>query len=285
MTNINILFLLRAFCCVFIFSYSTPSIGHEHLHSDEARPTYAFGIVPQFTLRHIVINWVPILHMLEKETGFKFELRSSPTIPDFEDKFLRGDFDLAYMNPYHSLIAAEKGSYRPMVRNGKKKLYGILVVKKNSLLSNLKDMRGKKIAFPAPNALGASMLIRAQLHKDGIPFQPNYVQTHSSVYLNVILGEAAAGGGVMSTLNKQPKEIQNALKVIFKTPHINSHPIVSHDRIPKEHVQIITKAFFSIAATERGRKLLKAVNLEQIHKATIEDYLELKNMGLKTLYQ
>ena len=68
--------------------------------------------------------------------------------------------------------------------------------KKGGNIEHLQQLEGKDIAFPAPNALGASLIIRAdlvQLHR--VSFTPKYVQTHSSVYLNVALGRMAAGGG------------------------------------------------------------------------------------------
>lgn len=246
---------------------------------------YTFGVVPQLTPREIAHNWIPILHALEEKTGFKFQLRGTINIPDFESDFLNGEFDFAYMNPYHSLIASENEGYQPIIRDKSKKLFGILVVKKGSNINSLKDLEGKTLAFPAPNALGASLLIRSALNEQGINYHTKYVQTHSSVYLNVALGVNAAGGGVMRTFNSQPEEIQSSLKVIYETIKVNPHPIVAHGRVPKEHVQTIKDAFFAIAATPQGKELLSKIPMGEITQANIEDYSNLKETNIQNLYR
>ena len=93
---------------------------------------YVVGIVPQYETHRLYAIWRPILTQLEKETGLKFKLRGSPTIPDFEREFLQGKFDFAYMNPYHVLLANQNQGYKPLIRDHGRKLYGVLVTRKDS---------------------------------------------------------------------------------------------------------------------------------------------------------
>jgi len=123
----------------------------------ENKKTYTIGIVPQFEIRHIRKIWNPILNEIEKKTGYKLKLVGSPTIPDFEREVTAGRFDFAYMNPYHMLVAEKKQGYIPLVRDNGRKLQGILVVRNDDEIKSVQDLEDKKIAFPAPNALGASL--------------------------------------------------------------------------------------------------------------------------------
>ena len=62
----------------------------------------------------------------------------------------------------------------------------------------MQDLDGADIAFPAPNAFGASLYMRALLaEQEKININPIYVETHANVYRNVIFGRASAGGGVI----------------------------------------------------------------------------------------
>ena len=168
-----------------------------------AGAAYSFGVVPQFEAREMAAIWIPILAELAKRTGLPLTMMGSPRIPEFEIAFEAGEFDFAYMNPYHAMIAARKQGYLPLVRDAEP-LSGVLVVRKDSPYQAVKDLAGKKISFPAPNAFGASLLMRADLDTVfHIKVIPLYAQTHTSSYLNTVLGISEASGGVRGSCNRQ----------------------------------------------------------------------------------
>lgn len=97
--------------------------------------------------------------------------------------------------------------HRPVetARDNGHSLVGIIVVKKDSPVQSASELDGKTVAFPSPNALGATLLPRAEFDREfNIKVNELYVKSHSSVYLNVLLGKTAAGGGVQKTLSLQP---------------------------------------------------------------------------------
>ena len=243
---------------------------------------YTFGVVPQYEIRKLASIWLPILAELEKRTGLKFRLVGTYNIPDFEDNFIKGDFDFAYMNPYHSRLAHKNQGYTPLVRDDGQRLFGILVTSKSSGIENVQQLEGKKIAFPAPNALGASLVMRSDLEQlYHLSYQPEYVHTHSSVYLNVALGKVDAGGGVMGSLSTQPDEIKDKLIILYKTRTMAPHPIVAHPRVPLEHQELVKKAFLEIGETQNGARLLAKIPIKHINAAAPADYEELDEWELE----
>ena len=244
-----------------------------------------FGVVPQFDARRIQAIWQPVFDALEKQSGLHFELVGSPGIPEFEKQFVAGDFDFAYMNPYHLLKANQSQGYTPLVRDVGRMLYGIVVVRKDSPVEDVKELDGESVAFPAPNALGAALIPRrefGEIYK--INIQPEYVRSHSSVYLNVVTGQTVAGGGVHKTLQKQPENIRDALKVIYKTPQVAPHPVAAHPRINKATQDRVRAAFLQLADTPEGQELLANIPIKQLGTASLEDYEPLKQMGLDKYY-
>jgi phosphonate transport system substrate-binding protein len=246
---------------------------------------YTFGVVPQFDARKVYAIWRPILNELEKNTGYKFRLAGSPTIPAFEVQFTVGEFDFAYMNPYHALKAAQSQQYVPLVRDVGRTLYGIIVVRQDSPITRVEQLDGKTVAFPAPNALGASLIPRADFeNRFGIKAVPRYVQSHSSVYLNVALGRVEAGGGVQKSFSQQDTAVRNKLRIIYQTREFSPHPVVAHGRIPKAVRDKVTQAFFKLAETEQGRILLSKVPINKIGPASLADYQPLSEWGLDKYY-
>jgi phosphonate transport system substrate-binding protein len=246
---------------------------------------YTVGIVPQFEVRKLNSIWRPILDRLEKETGMQFELRHSVSIPDFEDEFKEGKFDFAYMNPYHMLIANKYAGYVPLIRDHGRSLSGVLVVRKDSGITNPEQLNGKKLAFPAPNALGASLQMRQELEdKFGIKFESSFVKTHDSVYLNVLLGTTIAGGGVQKTFNSQKKQHKEMLSIIHKTQAVPSHPVAARTDVPIEIRVLVRNALIRIGQLDAGQELLSKVPIKKIGVAGMEDYAPLDDMGLERFY-
>lgn len=240
------------------------------------------GVVPQFDSRTTYDIWAPILASLEALTGLKFQLAGSPNIPEFEKRVGQEEFDLAYLNPYQGLVAAD--NYLPLVRDIATPLEGIAVVHKDSTIQGLADLQGKTMDFPAPNALAASLMMRSQLDHAGIKVRVRYVKTHTSVYLNVALGQADAGGGVLQTLEDQPDAVRKQLRIIFRTVGVASHPVIAHKRLSRAVREQVRAAFIAMGETSAGRALLLRVPFDRVGQATAEDYLSLKRMGLEKFY-
>lgn len=252
--------------------------------ADEGQ-VYTLGVVPQFDSRKILTIWRPILDEIAQQTGIRFRLQGSPSIQKFEKEFQAGKFDFSYMNPYHMLIAHNEQGYRPLLRDHGRQLHGILVVRKDDPIVELSDLQGKIVAFPAPNALGASLMLRAELQgARQIDIKPNYVKSHTSVYLNVVTGMAAAGGGVQKTLSQQPAEIRDQLRVLHRTIKVAPHPLAVHSRVPASVAGRVQQAFLSLGESEAGRAMLSKIPMKQIGIAMLDDYSPLEKLGLEPYY-
>ena len=247
------------------------------------KPQYRLAVVPQLPPLTTHKNWTPFVERLEQETGLSIRLTIYKTIPDFEVDVLAGKPDFAFMNPYHQVMAKKARGYMPLVRNGAEFLYGIVVVARDGPIKNLKDLDGKEIAFPAPNAYAASLYVRALLSKQiKIRFRSYYLDTHSDVYRHVILGKAAAGGAVNTTLMRESADIRAQLRVLYKTPPSAPHPLSAHPRGPARDRRAIQTAVLRLGADPANRELLQDVLLPQPVKADYrKDYQALEKLGLE----
>ncbi len=239
------------------------------------------GVVPQFESQRMARIWLPILDQLGASTGNRFQLIAAQSIPDFEHAFKRGEYDLAYLNPWHAVMAHQAQGYRPLIRDGARSLKGILVVHVDSGITDLAQLNNTEIAFPAPNALGASLLMRAELARlHGLSITPRYVDTHSSVYFNVALRATAAGGGVMRTLREQPDALQKRLRVLYETREVPPHPVVAHPRLDVDLIDAIRSALLAMNEDPAKAQLLANVPIKRAVQVSMDEYLILKDWGL-----
>lgn len=239
------------------------------------------AVVPQFQAADVHRNWTPVIERIKQVTGLNVVLRITKDIPTFEDEFQAGQADLVYLNPYHQVMAHRAQGYVPLVRDAQL-LTGIVVVRKDDPIQSMAQLAGKEIAYPAPNAFGASLLVRSHLAEvDKVQTQPFYAKTHTNAYRQVIVGKSAAAGGVRATLEKEPEEVRAALRVLWETPGAAPHPLSAHPRVPAQQAQAIANAILKMAAEPQGQELLKAILMPQPVRADYaRDYRPLEKLKL-----
>jgi len=249
-----------------------------------ARDGYSFYVVPQFEPRKLYAIWKPIVDELERRTQVPLELNTTLTVQDFEREWSKGTFDFAYVNPFFVVRDLERQRYIPLIRDALP-LHGILVVRKDSPIRDVSALNGKALAVPSPNALGASLMIRADLERlHHVVMVLRDVKTHSSVYLHVANGLADAGGGVEKTLQEQDPRVRDALRVLYTTRDIPSHPIIAHSRVPKAIQEKVRRAMLAMGADPKGQSLLAEVPIKQPIATSVDDYKPMQHWGLDTYW-
>ncbi|MFN9806541.1 MAG: phosphate/phosphite/phosphonate ABC transporter substrate-binding protein [Betaproteobacteria bacterium] len=252
------------------------------LGQGSAKTVLQVSVVPQFAPTVLHARWAPLLERIGQKTGQCFRLSVSSSIPEFERDLLRGEPDLAFVNPYHAVMARRAKGYVPLVRDDRQFLSGVVVVRGNSEIRSLADLRGQVVAFPAPNAFAASLLVRAQLAAQQIDIQPRYMKNHGNVYRAVALAEVTAGGGVNNTLQREEAGLRARLRVLYETPRYAAHPMVAHPRVPAALRAELIAAFIEQAAQADGRSLLEAVQMPQpIAADYARDYAPLEALNLE----
>lgn len=246
----------------------------------QAEESYTFAVVPQFEQRKLFATWKPIINELSRRTGIKLNLVAALSIPEFEQELSRGSYDFVYANPYHILNEFTRQGYMPLVRD-QTPLRGILVVRKDSPLKSPAELNGEKLAIPSYNALGASLLLQADLAQI-FKVKPKLVnvKTHSSVYLQVASGQLPAGGGVEKTLQEQDKAVLDMLRVLYTTREMPSHPLAVHPHVPVKARQAIQQALLAMAQSEEGRQLLARVPMQKAVSTSMQEYLPMRQWGL-----
>lgn len=246
----------------------------------QTQTEYTFAVVPQFEQRKLFSIWRPIVDELSRRTGLKLKLVATLSVTEFEREMTRGSFDFVYTNPYHILREVPRQGYLPLVRD-QDPLRGIVVVARDSPIKSPAELNGQRFAIPSFNALGASLLVRADLER---LFKAKVdlvnAQTHSSVYLQVANGLVPAGGGVEKTLSEQDPAVRDLLRVLYTTREMPSHPVSAHPRVPVAQRAALQKALLSMGESVEGYELLAKIPMPKPVVTSIQDYLPMRDWGL-----
>ncbi len=245
---------------------------------------YQLARAPQHSTRITVESWAPFLKRISADAGVNLKLIVYDSREKFEGDFLSGQPDFSFGNPLYAVMGYQRHGYVPLIRDGAHKLKGIIVVRKDSNIEIVADLAGKTIAFPDPNALAASLLPRTILSEEmHIEYNSIFVGAHENVYRTVFYGKADAGGGVVDTLESEPAQLRDQLKIIFETSEISPHPLLAHPRVPVAVQKAVAEAILKLVNDEEGKKLLAGISVTAPILANYErDYAAIEKYGFQS---
>ena len=266
-------------CVVFLACIASPL---DTIAQDEVRP-FTFGVVPQQAAAKLARLWTPLLDAVSEASGVPLQFRTAPNIPEFERRVGSGDYDVAYMNPYHYTVFSESAGYSALAKQVGKRIRGIVVVAKSSPIENLEALSGAVLAFPAPAAFAASVLPQAELGARNIEFSARYVSSHDSVYRSVAKGLFPAGGGIQRTLANVDEVTRSKLRVVWTTAGFTPHAIATHPRIDTSQREAVLGALLALSESQEGRVLLKSIRFKGFESARDSDWDDVRALRLAPL--
>ena len=217
---------------------------------------------------------------LSEKAGVKISFATAPDVPTFERRLAAGEYDFAYMNPYHFVVYHAKPGYRALARAKGERLRGMVVVRKDSPLHELGQLAGATLAFPTPAAFGVSLLVQAELRRRGVPFKAAFVKSHNSVYRDVAQGLYPAGGGVPRTLDLLDRRISRELRVLWTSPPFTSHAIATRPQLEPAVRQRVLAAMLQMNLEPAQLKLLAGIGFDGFEPAQDQDWDDVRRLAI-----
>jgi phosphonate transport system substrate-binding protein len=245
--------------------------------------TLTVGIVPQQSASELARVWIPVLGALSERAGLSLRFATAPDIPAFEKRLAAGAYDVAYMNPYHYSVFAQKPGYVAFAKEKGRRLRGLVVVRKDSMIKDMKELAGQQIAFPAPAAFAATVLVRAEFERMGVPITPVFVKSHESVYLNVAQRQIEAGGGIVRTLQTMDAPVRDELRVLWQTKDYTPHAFAAHPRVPAADLQALRAAMSTADSDPKMRSVLEGIGFKGFDAAQDAEWNDVRALGISTL--
>lgn len=248
------------------------------------RVEYAFGVFPLQNPIRLFQMWQPALDLVnEQTTALALRVEAGRDYPSYEAKLKARAVAFAVLNPYQALRAEEMG-YRIFAKLGNDpEMSGIIVTRKDGGVESVADLRGQRISFPAPTALASTLMTKLFLKRHGLDVdreaEPMYVGSIDSSVMNVYLGHTRAGGAwpaTWETLRREKPEVVDALRISWRTPPLASLAVVARDDVPAEHVAFVRAALVKMHEGERGREVLRRLELPRFDAADASRYEEVR---------
>jgi len=245
-------------------------------HAQEVEnTTYIFGVHPYLNSKKMFLSYRPILDMIENQIGsIKIVLETSSSYADYNKKLYQGHFDISLPNPYQTYNALSLG-YKVIAKMKPDDVFrGIFVARKESHLTNVLQLKGKSISFPAPSALAATMMPLYYLHTHGIDInkdiEKKYVGSQYSSILNAFSGYTLAGATWPPPWNEWKKENPikaKEMEVVWQTESLINNSVIVKETLDTTMVDKIVDILISLDTHTKGKTLLLNAGFEGFSKS------------------
>src|SRR5689334_16907908 len=131
-------------------------------------PDYEFGVQPMRSTRQLYERYSMLVAVLNSSvSGFKLHLVSAQTDERYDQKLKSRELDVAIVEP-HRVLEAERLGYKAIAKVGNAdRIAGVIVIRTDSEIRRIADLKGKRIAFPSPSGLASAMMVRMFLRDAG----------------------------------------------------------------------------------------------------------------------
>ena len=249
-----------------------------------AKDTLVFGICPHDSGPAKVKRWYILADYLSSKLGKKIIVSEDFTFDAFIDKFSKGEYDFVYINPMHYVVAHNLQGYEVFAKEKGRKDQGVIIVRKDSPIRSVEDLRGKKIVFPSPTAWSATILVAAYLNDHGLKYGKDYIPIytngpHEVTALAVIKGFANAGGSLERFVKNARPYIKENLRILAKTQATSPHVFAYHPRLDSGIVNQLQTALFSL--NREGKDVLQKIGFKGIEPYSDKDMDDVREIMRK----
>lgn len=242
--------------------------------------TYIFGVHPLHNPERLFEVYQPMIDYINNRlNGAKLRLEASRNYPAYDKKLFSGYYDFSLPNPYQTVTAVQNG-YKIFGKMADDENFrGIILIRKDSGIEEINDLKGKNISYPAATALAATMMPQWYLHTHGININTDitnsYVGSQESSIMNVYLGKSSAASTwppPWRAFIKERPEVAEQVIIKWQTPSLPNNGLVVRDDVPQAVVQQVKDIILSLHTHPEGRTILQAMELSRYETADNATY-------------
>ncbi len=260
--------IFRLLCLVsLLFSYACQQQEDEKLGlkitpPENKKQALIFLVHPYDTPSQLISRFQPLCDYLQEQIGQPIKLQLASSYVDQIKRISNGQADLAYMGPTPFLRAQDNylaGQQQQSLTtiaaeatNEQNGYHSVIVVKSQSHIKDISQLKGKSFAFGAPHSFSSHYAPRTMLSAAKLSLRNlkdyAYLGSHERVALAVLHGDFDAGGLRLAVANKYTQR-SPGIKIIAHSPALPPHLIVARHGLDNKMIKKISLALLNTPNT------------------------------------
>ncbi|NOY39585.1 MAG: phosphate/phosphite/phosphonate ABC transporter substrate-binding protein [Nitrospirae bacterium] len=253
------------------------------------------GLIPEQNIFKQIERYKPLARYLSEKTGITVRLTILSRYGDIIDRFVQRGLDGAFFGDLTGALAIEKLYIEPVVRpvnlDGSTYSYGYIIVRNDSGIKTVADMKGKVLAFVDRATVTGYLFPLSYFRSHGVEnlndfFSEFYFTgSHDSSVYAVLDGRADIGcvkNTIYNNLVSRDPTIKSELRIIAKSPLMPESTLCLRKDLPEDIKKMIKEVLLTMDRNDEGRQILAKLQARRFIAASVEDFKPVYEM-LKTV--
>jgi len=254
----------------------------DHSTENSAKNELVMGIFPRRNAKITIKLFKPMAKYLETQLGHKIRLVTSKNFETFWQGIENQQYDIVHYNQYHYVVSHSRQGYQVILKNnefGESTIAGSLIVRADSGINHVQDLKGKKIVFGGGPKAMQSYIVTTFLLRNGGLNPGDYQEEFAKNPPNAIFSsyhkqsDAAGAGDKVLKLGMVKKRIDvNQMKYLIRGEQLPHLPWAVKQGMEPKLIQQVQKLMSNLDQSEEGKNVLKSAHLTGIELANDSEY-------------
>ena len=252
--------------------------------------TLRVGFVPAEDAREVMQNAQPLVDILRRELGMEIQPFVATDYAGVVEALRSNKLDVAFLSPAPYVLAKNEADIRVILKSERKGIpfyYAAIIVRSDSAIKTLGDLRGRSFAFGDVLSTTGNVFPRKMLKAHGIDPMRDFKQVffsggHDATVLAVLNGKVDAGATYANSPDgadtawmrylKDPRELAQIRALAYSEP-IPADNLVVSGGLDLALSNRIETVFLELSSDPAGKKMLRELyHIDGFVPATDRDY-------------
>lgn len=260
-------------------------------HSSER---IVIGLIPELNIFKQKQRFRLLGEYLSKKTGVPVEFTILTRYGNIVDNFTIEKLDGAFFGSFTGALAIRKLGVIPLARpvnlDGSSTYHGYMLVRKDSGIVSVKEMRGKRMAYVDKATTAGYIFPLAYLKEHGVNGESGFFRetfftgSHDAAIIAVLDGKAdvaAAKHSVYDRVAKQNPRVAKELMIIAESAKVPSNGLCVRADLPDDLQRKLKKALLDLETDPAGQAVLAEFGARRFIETTKEDYRPIFAMAIQ----
>ena len=258
--------------------------------SGKAAKILRVGFVPAEDAQQVMQNAQPIVEILRKRLGMEIQPFVAADYTGVVEALRVNKLDIAFLTPASYVLAKNEANIKVILKSERKGIpfyYAAIIVRADSGIQNLEDLRGKTFAFGDSLSTTGNVFPRKMFKEHGIDPVRDFKQVlfsggHDATVLAVLNGKVDAGATYANSPDgqdtawmrylKNSEDVHKIRAIAFSEP-IPADNLVISAKLDEALARQIEATFIELSRDPEGKKMLRDLyQIDGFVPATDKDY-------------
>jgi phosphonate transport system substrate-binding protein len=234
------------------------------------------GVHPYLPPNEIQQRFQPLADYLGKVLEQPVTVRVGRDYDEHITAIGKNQIDIAFMGPAAYVALVRTHGPKPLLArleiNGRPQLTGVIVVRRDSPLRSLSELKGKRFAFGDPQSTMSHTVPQRMLDQAGVPEKAlarhQFLGAHKNVALAVLAGDYDAGAVKSEIYDEYAAK---GLRILATSPPVSEHVFVTRADLPREQIKLLRQALLTLRSSPDGPAILRAINRDATNLVSVGD--------------